>query len=76
MMPKILDQVFPAVMFFYGFLIIVMLHSPVSNFFRQDQMAPWILQWMAILEKRKSFYFLLFWVGGLWTLQNLLFAID
>lgn len=62
------DHIFPFVVFFYGLLVLIVLETPlfieaqrgVSNYFVNQ------------LRAHKPLAWLCFFVGGLWSLQNLL----
>ena len=64
----LLDHIFPFIVFFYGLLVLIVLEVPLfveaqkglSNFFVDR------------LKAHKPLAWICFFVGGLWSLQNLL----
>lgn len=69
MTPQQLDFAFPFFVFFYGFLIVLVLEtSLLERIGRQRVPALW-----EGLSQRKSLAWVSFFLGGLWSLQNLLF---
>jgi len=69
MTPTQLDFYFPFIVFFYGFLGVVVVETPVLAELAQKQMP---VQWQG-LTQRRNLAWISFFVGGLWSLQNLWF---
>jgi hypothetical protein len=67
MLPQKLDYLFPFFVFFYGFLILVVLEAFPAVVRREISSHPLFAQ----IEKRKPLAWLCFFVGGLWSLQNI-----
>ena len=64
-----LDFIFPFVVFFYGFLAVLVLETPTLARLGRERMSD---AWQG-LESRKNLAWICFFVGGLWSLQNLWF---
>ncbi|MFP5518293.1 MAG: hypothetical protein ACLGGX_00185 [Bdellovibrionia bacterium] len=67
MTPEKIDYIFPFVVFFYGFLVVVVLESPALARLGQERMSDAFQQ----LNKHKKLAWICFFVGGLWSLQNI-----
>lgn len=67
MTPEKLDFYFPFVVFFYGFLVLVVVEAP---FFESALRRAGGADWLNLRAKR-PFAWISFFVGGLWSLQNL-----
>jgi len=65
-----LDFFFPFFVFFYGILVVFVLEAGVLKKLGLAQMPFQYAQ----LGAHKSLAWLCFWVGGLWSLQNLIFS--
>ncbi len=64
-----LDKFFPWVVFFYGFLLVVVLENPAlvsAMTIRNPEAVAW-------LKPRRGLAWICVFVGGLWSLQNLWF---
>lgn len=57
-----LDFIFPFVVFFYGFFVLV-----VYEIFYKSRYSHWLIG----IRSRIGFAWLCFFVGGLWSVQNL-----
>jgi hypothetical protein len=66
-MPQELDYFFPFLVFFYGFLILVVLEG-LPAVVRQELRSH---AWFELIQKRKNLAWACFFVGGLWSLQNI-----
>lgn len=64
-----LDFIFPFVVFFYGFLAVLVLETPALARLGRERMSD---AWQGI-ESRKNIAWICFFLGGLWSLQNLWF---
>lgn len=64
------DSVFPIIVFSYGILIVFVLENKRLAFLGKAKMPSFYAQ----LTAHRSFAWLSFWVGGLWTLQLLIFS--
>ncbi len=69
MTPAQLDFYFPFIVFFYGFLAVLVLETPVFARLGRERLSD---LWQG-LEKRRNFAWVSFFLGGLWSLQNLWF---
>lgn len=67
MTPSELDFYFPFVVFFYGFLVVLVLETPALARLGKERMSP---AWEG-LSQRKGLAWVSFFIGGLWSLQNL-----
>lgn len=70
MTPAQLDFYFPFVVFFYGFMAVVVIETPALAKLGQERMSA---QWQGLTQRRGLAY-ASFFIGGLWSLQNLWFA--
>ncbi|MBX2987918.1 MAG: hypothetical protein KF802_08465 [Bdellovibrionaceae bacterium] len=64
-----LDFYFPFVVFFYGFLAVLVLETPALARLGKERMSE---AWEGI-SRRKNLAWVSFFIGGLWSLQNLWF---
>jgi predicted acyltransferase len=64
-----LDQIFPFFIFCYGILMIFVLENKALDRLARQRMP----EWGATLRSHKPIAYLSLFVGGLWSLQNLLF---
>lgn len=69
MTPAQIDFYFPFVVFFYGFLAVLVLETPALARLGRERMAA---AWQG-LEQRRSLAWISFFLGGVWSLQNLWF---
>lgn len=71
MTPQQLDDMFPFVVFFYGFLILLVLEALPSlvQATTLDKLCSHPL--FERIQKRKPVAWMCFFLGGLWSLQNL-----
>jgi hypothetical protein len=67
----LLDQYFPNVVFFYGFLLVFMLEA---RWVEKAAKGPLAKHFLMTLRSRKGFGYTCFYVGGIWSVQNLLFS--
>lgn len=67
MMPHQLDYWFPFFVFFYGFLILLVLEGLPAVVRNEIRAHPWF----EMIQKRKSLAWICFFIGGLWSLQNI-----
>ena len=67
MTPQELDFMFPFFVFFYGFLILVVLEALPSLVTARISSHPLF----ARIEKRKPLAWMCFFLGGMWSLQNI-----
>jgi hypothetical protein len=67
MTPQQLDNLFPFFVFSYGFLILLVLEALPGFVPRELTSHPLFVR----IEKRKPLAWLCFFMGGLWSLQNL-----
>lgn len=65
-----LDFIFPFFVFSYGILVVLVLENKRLALLGQNRMP----QLFAQLSAHKGIAWLSFWVGGLWSLQNILFS--
>jgi hypothetical protein len=68
MTPEKLDFIFPFVVFFYGLLMVAVLENPYLVRIGQERMG----QAFENLARHKSLGWVCFFVGGLWSAQNVL----
>ncbi|MBK7963155.1 MAG: hypothetical protein IPK04_19395 [Bdellovibrionales bacterium] len=64
---ELLDKYFPWLVFFYGFILLVVLENPTLTAAVISR-RPEALEWLA---PRRKFAWSCFFIGGLWSLQNL-----
>lgn len=62
-----LDFLFPFIVFFYGFFVVVVLETPALARLGREKMA---IAYEG-LSRRRGLAWISFFVGGLWSLQNL-----
>jgi hypothetical protein len=67
MRPEDFDFYFPFVVFFYGFLLVLVHESPMFSRLGETHLGP---LWQNI-RSRRFFSWICFFFGGLWSLQNL-----
>jgi hypothetical protein len=67
MMPQELDFFFPFIVFFYGFLILLVLEGLPAVVRPEYRTHPLF----EMIQKRKNLAWICFFVGGLWSLQNI-----
>lgn len=67
----LLDQYFPFIVFFYGFLLVFVLEAKWLKSALKSAQGQQIL---STLCARKGFAYVCFYVGGIWSVQNLLFT--
>lgn len=67
MTPEKLDFIFPFVVFFYGLLMVAVLENPYLVRIGQERMG----QAFQNLARHKSLGWVCFFVGGLWSAQNM-----
>jgi len=65
-----LDFIFPFFIFFYGILMTLVIENKNLAFLGKTKMPHLYAQ----LSAHKGLAWLSFWVGGLWSLQNLIFS--
>lgn len=65
---QILDQYFPFIVFFYGFLMIFVNEAKFLQTLGKDAPAR---HFLSTLCARKGFAYTCFYVGGIWSVQNL-----
>ena len=65
-----LDFLFPFVVFFYGFSVVVVLETPVLARLGRERLSP-VYEG---LSRRRGLAWVSFFLGGLWSLQNLWLA--
>lgn len=70
MTPAQLDFYFPFFVFFYGFLTILVVETPALARLGQERMSD---AWQGLVKRRGLAWFS-FFLGGLWSLQNLWFS--
>lgn len=68
MTPQELDFAFPFLVFSCGFLLVLVHEIPVFSRLGQERLDPGL--WEG-LQKRRPMAWICFFVGGLWSLQNL-----
>jgi hypothetical protein len=66
MTPEKLDYIFPFIVFFYGLVLLLVLENPRLVRLGEERMGT---AFQAML-KHKSFAWICFFVGGLWSIQN------
>jgi hypothetical protein len=66
MTPQQIDYLFPFIVFFYGFLIIAVLEV-LPAVVRQELRTR---SWFEMIQKRKTLAWVCFFIGGIWSLQN------
>lgn len=69
MVLKQLDYIFPFVVFFYGVVMVVVLENPYLSRIGIERLKGQY----TILTQHKGIAWFSFFVGGLWSLQNLFF---
>ncbi len=67
MTPQKLDFIFPFFVFFYGFLMVLVLEFPLFVKLGQERLS----QAYAQLEKHRPLGWVCFFIGGLWSVQNI-----
>ena len=65
----LLDYLFPFMMFFYGLLVLIVLEAPFTRKVHENMSNYFVQQ----LRAHKPLAWICFFVGGLWSLQNLWF---
>lgn len=65
-----LDFFFPFFVFFYGSLVVFVLETPLLQKIGIQKMQAQFQQ----LSAHKSIAWVCFWLGGVWSLQNLIFS--
>lgn len=70
MTPQKLDFIFPFLVFFYGFLMVLVLELPFFVRVGQQRMA----QAYSELGRHKPLAWICFFVGGLWSVQNIWYS--
>lgn len=73
---KTLDYIFPFVAFGYGLLMLLVLENPwLTKRLEKNQNLSkvWRQSWEN-LQQKKIFAYIMFVIGGLWSLQNLWFG--
>ncbi|MEK6772599.1 MAG: hypothetical protein AABY64_01550 [Bdellovibrionota bacterium] len=63
-----LDLIFPLVVFFYGLLLLIVLENPFLQKLGTSRMSTAYTQ----LSNHRPLAWISFFIGGLWSLQNLL----
>lgn len=69
MTPAQLDFYFPFFVFFYGFLVVLVQETPALARLGEERLGS---AWQG-LAQRRGLAWICFFVGGLWSLQNLWF---
>lgn len=64
----LLDYIFPFIVFFYGLLVLIVLEIPIFINAQRNMSNYFVDQ----LKSHKPLAWICFFVGGLWSLQNLL----
>lgn len=67
MTPEKIDFIFPFVVFFYGFLVVLVLENPVLVKLGEERLGEAFQQ----LLRHKKLAWVCFFIGGLWSAQNL-----
>ncbi len=72
----ILDHYFPFFVFLYGFLVLIVHEAPLfqkslEKLSQTGHLSALMLQ----IKNRKAFAYTCFYVGGFWSLQNILFSV-
>jgi hypothetical protein len=70
MLAQKLDFLFPFVVFCYGVLVVFV--TEITPLVRQAESKGHL--WTHTLRQHTALAWMCFWVGGLWSLQNLLFG--
>ncbi|MEN0058226.1 MAG: hypothetical protein AAGB31_05280 [Bdellovibrio sp.] len=70
MTPEKLDFIFPFFVFFYGLLMVLVLENPVLVRLGQEKLGGLFQQVM----RHKALGWLCFFVGGLWSAQNVWYS--
>jgi hypothetical protein len=65
-----LDFFFPFVVFFYGLLLLLVLENPVLVKIGEERLGAVFKQAMQQLSRHKGLAWICFFVGGLWSIQN------
>jgi hypothetical protein len=63
-----LDFMFPFIVFTYGLVLLAILNLPLFKKLAEEKLSP---EFYANLQTKKLLAYLCFFVGGLWSLQNL-----
>lgn len=66
MTPEKLDFFFPFVVFFYGLLLLLVLENPVLAKLGEERLGAAFAQ----LSRHKGLAWFCFFIGGLWSIQN------
>ena len=66
MTPEKLDYFFPFIVFFYGLLLVLVLETPALVKIGEERMGAAFQQ----MSKHKGLAWICFFVGGLWSIQN------
>lgn len=66
---KQLDYIFPFIVFFYGVVMVIVLEIPYFSKLGMERLT----HQYTILTQHKGIAWLSFFIGGLWSLQNLFF---
>ncbi len=64
-----IDNLFPYVLFFYGFIVVLAVELPTLKKLQTAQAQLFRTR----LEPKLGLAWICFWVGGLWSVQNLAF---
>lgn len=67
MAPGQLDFYFPFIVFFYGFLVVLVIENPALARLGEQRLS---FAWQG-LRRRRGLAWTCFFLGGLWSLQNL-----
>lgn len=65
-----LDHIFPFFVFFYGVLLVFVLESQFFTRLANERMP----QLFDTMKGHRALAWVCFWVGGFWSLQNLVFS--
>ena len=70
MTPAMLDFIFPFFVFFYGLMVVLVLENPTLVRLGEERLG----QAFANLAKHKSLAWVCFFVGGIWSAQNIWYS--
>jgi hypothetical protein len=66
MTPEKLDYIFPFVVFFYGLVLLLVLENPILVKIGEQRLGAAF----QAMTRHKSLAWICFFVGGLWSIQN------
>lgn len=70
MTPEKLDYIFPFIVFFYGLIMVLVLENPYLIKIGEERLS----QYYSGFLKHKPLAWMCFFVGGLWSAQNVWYS--